>query len=492
MTDTTHPPAAPQARSFGVRLLRARDRLESAGAVARMITALVGVAIGVAVGFDMRALGEAAAYDRLFSLLLVFVAPLPIAALTALYHHPLHVWTLPWPLSARWHFSASLRIFFRDQLPWLGAAAGIVIGATSGRDPGATLRLGVFFASSVLGGLLASFGSVALCAWASDTEQRWIRDLRRGLGGAFGSERHAPFFYLPALGFALSAFAAPVAQAGALRWALKGISLPAALLLQAPLLMGFGVLFVAAMGYGRRALRVIPRVQEEARTVYGGRPAPADPPYGLWVARLLPRRAAASYRKVLREQARAHRGLWGGVALVALFSLAYGVNVGAPLGAAPLLGVVLVIWSATLPLRRTPRLHGVSFVLTLPRTRLAESAGRLLAGLFVVAHIIVFAGGAIGARHGWALTMALATLGLGFTLMVVVATRPRVGAQRRWSASARLLPALGLGIGVVTLAWWQVGLSALACGALAAVFLLVWPQRAWPQRRRSVSKEDAA
>lgn len=475
------------------QLLRARDRLESAGAAARVITALIGAAVGAAVGLDLSGLAESSAYERLFSLLLVFVAPLPIAALTALYHHQLHVWTLPWPLSARWHFSAALRIFLRDQLPWIAVAAGIVIGSTSGREPLAALRLAIFFGSSALGGLLASFGSVALCAWASDTERGWMRDLRRGLGGPFGSERHAPFFYLPALGFALSAFAAPVAQAGALRWAIRGLSGTASFLLSAPLLVGLVVLVAGAIGYARRALRVIPRVQEEARTVYGGRPAPADPPYGLFWARLLPRRAAASYRKVLREQARAHRGLWGGVALVALFSLAYGVNVGAPLSAAPLLGLVLVIWSATLSLRRPPRLHGLSFVLTLPRRRFAESSGRFFVSLFVVAHVVAFAGSALGARHDWRVMAALASVGAAMALAAVAATRPRVAAQRRWSPLARLLPAAGLGVGLVILAWWKVGLLLSACVALAAAVLLVWPERFKSRRtRRSASKEGAA
>ena len=56
-----------------------------------------------------------------------------------------------------------------------------------------------------------------------------------------------------------------------------------------------------------------------------------------------------------RFDRRAQRGLWAVIALGLIFALIYGSSAGPAARAAPVLALVLVVWAATLPTRRSKR-----------------------------------------------------------------------------------------------------------------------------------------
>ena len=417
------------------------------------LSLIAALAVGVWLGFDLHREVLAVALDRLFLLLLALAAPLPIAALGALYHEPLHRVLLPWPVSAARHFRLGLSLLLRRHGPWLAIALGAGLGAGWQRSPRLAVLLAVFSTLCWCGALLAAAGLAGLGAAAADAEGATAEKLRASLAGPFASPRHAPFFYLPALAFALAAIVALAALAGVLRLAAPqtGASALGWALLGAPLVVGLLALLLGAWAYARHGLRTIARVHEETRTVFGGRPAPVDPPYGGGLERWLPRRVAPYFGKELREQARAHRGLWALVTLFALVCAAYAVNVGSPLRAAPLIAALVLIWLACAPLRRTPRLSGPRYVITLPLHRKASFFGRWLALLWPLTHAGLAAMLALGLRHGLRAASLVAALALVAAAAASATTGPSLErrSDQHWGAGARLIPALAFAAAIL-------------------------------------------
>lgn len=426
------------------------------------LSLLAALAVGIWLGFDLHGEALPVALDRLFLLLLALAAPLPIAALGALYHEPLHRVLLPWPVSAARHFSLGLGLLARRHGPWLAIALGAGLGAGWQRSARIALLVVGFTTVCWLGALLAAAAMAGLGAAAADAEGATAEKLRSSLAGPFASPRHAPFFYLPALAFALAAVMALAALAGVLRLATPQTATPALgwALLGAPLVVGLFALLIGAWAYARHGLRTIARVHEEARTVFGGRPAPVDPPYGNGLARWLPRRVAPYFGKELREQARAHRALWALVTLFALVCGAYAINVGEPLRAAPLIAALVLIWLACAPLRRAPRLSGPRYVITLPLHRSAGFFGRWLALLWPLTHAGVAAILVLGWRHGLRPALWVAALALVASAAASATTGPSIKRRsaQHWGAGARLIPALAFAAAIA-------GLTLLGGGA---------------------------
>ncbi len=419
---------------------------------------LLAAGLGVWLGLDLRGGAAPEIADALYFLSLAFVAPLPVAAVGALYHDPLHGTLLPWPIAAGFHLRLGLRRLIGGQLGGALAAVGLGVGAGWGEPAPIAIALPLFCGVVYVGGLLAAIGCAGLCAAAAAVKAPWVVRLRQQAAGPFSSGRHAPFLYLPAFAFFAVAGAALVAQAGLLRilaaTASGGGLVAGAGLIFAPLVAGLALLAAGVSSYRRFALQVIPRVIEEAKTVYGGRPAPADPPYGLGLSRLLPRAARPHYRRELREQARAHRGLWATLVLAMLVVLGYAVNIGDPVAAAPVAGVLLCVWAAGLPTRRTPRQSGAAFALTLPRPSAAAWFGRMFALLFAAGHLGLAVALALGHRHGVGAAAATTAVLVGAAALCIGATTPRIrrGGQQvgpRWGLVARLAAPLALCAGLV-------------------------------------------
>lgn len=447
ITQSPTPPRAPKISRLAVPAVGERLLLP--------ISLLAGLAVGAWLGFDLHSAPLAMALDRLFLLLLALAAPLPIAALGAFYHEPLHRVLLPWPVSGARHFRLGLSLLVRRHGPWLAIALGAGLGAGWQRPPRVALWLAIFSTLCWLGALLLAAGLAGLGAAAADAEGDTAEKLRSGLAGPFASPRHAPFFYLPALAFALAAVLALAALAGVLRLTTTQDPALGGLLLAAPLLGGLLALLVGGIAYARHGLRTIARVHEEARTIFGGRPAPVDPPYGGGLARWLPRRVAPYFGKELREQARAHRGLWALVTLFALVCAAYAVNVGAPLRAAPLIAALVLIWLACAPLRRAPRLAGPRYVITLPLRRGAAFFGRWLALLWPLGHAGLAATLALGWRHETRSALSVAALALLASAAASATTGPSTKrrSDQHWGAGARLIPALAFAAAIFGLSW---------------------------------------
>lgn len=453
-------------------LLRRRRRVDPGALPLYVANAAVVAAVGIWIGYDLQRGGAKGVPDALYWLLLLLAAPQPMAALATLYHDPLHATLLVWPVSGGQHLALGLRRLFVEQLPWLLLAVGLGGGASAQMDPGVRVWILAFCCSGFCGTLLVSFGAAALCAPAADAPGRTWVQLRSSLAGHFSSQHHAPFFYLPATGFAASAVSLVAAEAGVLRALVGQPDATAVGLVVAPPAAGVLLALWGGAGYRSTALRVIPRVVEEARSVYGGEPAPVDPPYGASIARLVPRALAPFYDKELRELVRGRRGLWAWIALVCVASLAYGVNAGRPLRAAPLIGVALGVWFGALPARRTPQQHGARMLLTLPVRRWSSLLGRLGAGWFVCAHLAVAIAGALWARHSLraAATVLLATLTA--VLVAVATTRPAsraAGPATRWSVGAQLAGPAVLAAGLAAMLWPRAGAIALGAVAVAAL-----------------------
>ena len=468
----------PHAATLG-GLLAARRRWEGSGLLAAI--GLLGIAggLGAWIGLDLGQGQAAATVGRLFYLCLALLAPAPIGALGALYHEALHARLLPFPLLGGAHLQLGLRVFARRYLPWAVLAAGLGVGAGWHAGAGVQLVLAGFCLVVYLGGWGIAAGFAGLCAALSDTDHPVVARLRQGAVGPFGSPRHAPYFYLPALAFAGAAVVASAAEVGA-RDLLRVWDASSLLLLLSPIGAAGGALVIGGLAYRTCALRAIPRVVEEARSVYGGRPAPEDPPYGSWLGRLLPRAVAPHYGKALRELVRSHRALWPLIVLGLLLTGAYAANVGNPLGAAPALAAVLVVAVGSLPLGIGPRQCGAAMALTLPVAPAAAWAGRWAALLFVAIHLVVPVALTVGLRHGRELGAVAGMLLLATSALATSVTAP--GAQQRlegrdWGRRARLVPAAALIGGLGALSWPGPGMIVLAALTLAAPFLPRAPLR---------------
>jgi hypothetical protein len=434
-------------------LLVRQTRLDQGARYLAPLLWLLGLALGFSVGLDLGSLSQAHRVDRLLTLGAALIVPLPIAALSALYHDRLHALALPWPLSAGQHWRIGWQLLGGRFLLWLAIGAGIAVGAGFNHSPLEIALLTGYMTSFLVGGYLCALGAAGMCAYLADAEGDLAKQLRQSLAGGFAGERHAPYFYLPAAGFAIALVAGIAAEAGLLRL-LAALSSKAGAtahsvasfaardwaLLAAPLAVGIAVLAAGFYSYRATALRAIARVQEEARTIYGGRPAPAEPPYGAWLAHLLPRTIVPYFKKELREQARGHRALWAMLALAALGASLYAINVGETVSAAPLLGLVLALWIATLPTRRAPRAGGVAFMMTLPTRALSSLIGRYLALFWPVAHLAIAVGGALGSQHDTHTGLTVAGLALSVAFAAVGLTRNRPGLTGyHWGMGTRLL-----------------------------------------------------
>ncbi len=464
---------------------RALLSLVGAGVADRISIALVSVAafaVGLWVGLDLRSAPPLQAVDRLFLLSLALTVPLPIAALSALYHESLHRTLLPWPVRAQAHFDLGMRLLLRRHGAWGAVAVGAGLGAAWGRPPWAFFALAAFPTFVLASAFLLALGAAGAGAALADAEGGWISRTRAHLAGPFASPRHAPFFYLPALAFGLVAVLGMVALAGAATLA-QGAGagrgdFHALAWLALPLGVGiFGVL-LGRLAYARHGLKTIARVHEEARTIYGGRPAPAEPPYGAAIGRVLSRRVAPYFDKELREQSRAHRALWAIVALSILVGVIYAVNVGARLAVAPFVAALVVIYVATLPLRRSPRLSGIDYLISLPLRRGAAWLGRWLALLWPLAHVFGAVALAIGLRHGREALLNIVVLGVATSMAATAATRARSGLRLRrrrdhWGIARNLVPAVAVAAALLGQRWLAIGWAlegVLVVYALIALF----------------------
>jgi hypothetical protein len=439
-----------------------------------LVLAVAGAGVGFSLGLDLRSLSPLAAADKLYLLCLALVAPLPIAALAALYHAPIHRTLLPWPVSARAHFGLGARMLLWRQWPWGAAAAAAGLGAGWGREPSAMVALIALPCALALAAQLASLGAAGLCALLADAEGPTLTKLRVGMAGPFASPRHAPFFYLPALAFGVVAFSGLLSMVGAVELATSETPSARALgLLGVAPAVGALVALIGFVGYARCGLRTIARVHEEARTIYGGRPAPAEPPYGAWIVQLLPRLVAPYAGKELREQSRSHRALWAVVTLWMLVCGVYTINVGAALPAAPLVAALVMIYLTTLPLRRAPRVGGADYLVTLPLRLRAAWFGRWVALSWPTSHAVAAAALALGLRHDTRAALALVTLALATSLAATALTSPRVAGRRGrgtgWGPAAQLVPALAVAAALAGQRSWELGMA--LTGALALLGL---------------------
>ena len=459
-------------KSMGLWLAR-RERAESRGGAVFGALTLGALGFGYLLGRPLAA--ESVSLDRLYWLGLALVGPLPPLAVGALYHDPAHLPLLPLPLAGSAHFRLGGWVFVRTVWPWLLLAVGFGAGVGEGNSLHLRQLLAAYFGAVFAGSAALALGMAGIAGWLADADEAPVRALRLWMAGSYGIERHGPFYIVPALAFALAAVVAAISEAG-LRQLVGGAS-PGSLgrawlLFLSPLWLGGLVLAIGAWVYGRHALKVIPRVVEAARTIYGGRPAPAEPPYGAAVARGLPASWRPHFWKELREQARAQRGLWGWIALALLGALAYGVNVGAPTAAAPLFAALLVAWVASLPVRRSPKAAGARYLLTLPAPRSAAWLGRWLALLWVGAHLTAGLAFAVGWRHGPGASALLGAQLLATSLLCTAATRSGDAARAgRWGLVAPLASAVGLALALLGLSWSAAGLLAFAGLAAAAVAL---------------------
>jgi hypothetical protein len=438
-----------------VHRLRARP-----GSAGRMLLVALGAAlVGVWLGLDLQGSPLHRA-ETLFTLVLAASAPLPLVALGCLYHDHLHFATLPWPVSPAQHWVLGLRLFAAGQWPWF-----VLLGATciaSMRPFGAeTIIVALLFSGfGLLGSTLFALGAAGLCAGLSAANGPLAGRIRGSLAGPFATQRHAPFFYLPALGYGLGALASGLVHEAILVPLLQSspaaaISAPTLVGLSLPAMVGLVLFALGTLSYLRHALHVIPRVHEEARMVYGGKPAPADPPYGLSFALLLPRGARPHYRKELREQGRAQRSLWGVVALGLFFALFYGVGTGTPARSAPVLALLLVVWSATLPTRRTRRELAAGLLPTLPHSPRASWLGRWNALHFVVLHLTLPFAASLWLRGQGPAAVVIVLTGAAGSAAAAAATQP----LRR--VNPGLVAATTLACGLSALAWFPYGLTGL-------------------------------
>ncbi len=443
--------------------------------------AVAGAGVGLSLGLDLRSLSALAAADKLYLLSLALAAPLPIAALAALYHAPIHRTLLPWPVSARAHFALGLRMLLWRQWPWAAAATAAGLGAGWGRPSAAMLALTALPATLAIAAQLAAVGAAGLCALLADADGLSVSKLRAGMAGPFASPRHAPFFYVPALAFAVVAFCGLISLVGAVELAVSdgspsGRSL--ALLGAAPA-VGTLLAFVGWAGYARCGLRTIARVHEEAKTIYGGRPAPAEPPYGAWIVKLLPRLVAPYTYKELREQSRSHRALWALIALWVLACAAYAVNVGAALPAAPLVAALVLIYLASLPLRRSPRVGGADYLITLPLRPRVSWLGRWVALWWPLSHAVGASALAIGLRHGRRAALALVALALATSLAATALTIASAARHQRrgWGPAVQLVPALAVVAALSGQRSWELGMAVAGALALLGVGLVLGARR---------------
>ena len=393
-------------------LVRKRLRLEPASWLLQLATACTALGCGFAIGRGLAAgtspSSALAQGNSLFVAVVALTAALPLGAVAALYHDDLHLVLLPLPVSGRKHFALGLRLFVRGKLPWLLLALGVGAGCS----PSQPLWPVIFAAVVYAGAALFAIGFAGMSAGLAASRAPGIVALRRSLAGPFSSDHHAPFFYLPALAFLSTAISAAAAEAGlVLATASNGVGPVALGLLAVPIAAGLACAILGGWIYRRSCLRVIPRVAEEARSVYAGKPVPAEPPYGLGLAQLLPRGLRPYYAKELRELVRANRALWALTALGSLLCLAYAVNAGDPSDAAPLIGLLLVVWAGTRALRPAPGIRGDAMQLSLPVSPARSWLGRTLALLFVAGHLGVGCGAALafrnGATHAWVIGLAL-------------------------------------------------------------------------------------
>lgn len=469
VTSHTHVSAR---RSVARAVLVHRDGSPVRGTLASLLVGAGAGIVGLGLGRHFAAQGDPVALaDGLFTLVLAASAPLPLVAVGALYHHPLHATLLPWPVSAGQHLRLGLRLFGSGQWPWLFLVCMAVVAGAHGLGP---VRLGIyllFCLSALVGAALVSLGAAGLCAAIAERNSPWLRNLRAGLAGPFSSDRHAPFFYLPALAFGAAAFATSIAQETALL-PLLGLAAQDTLaspgvrvgMLLFPALLGASVLLAGTLAYRADALNVIARVGQEARMVYGGQPAPEDPPYGRWLARLVPSSVAPHLLKELAEQSRMQRGLWAWIVLGLVATLLYSVGTGSPSAAAPVIGLVVVTWFASLPVRESTRSRGFDLLVTLPIRWHHAWLGRWLALAFVTAHVGGGVALALGLRHGLWTGAVVGASAVVTTLLSTSTTQPNTSARL-----ASLVPAVGLAAGLTALAWPPGGLVLLTIVGVSAI-----------------------
>lgn len=423
----------------------ATRRRQGGNLMLRLLIAVFGTVVGWLLGQDIAGAEMIATSQRLHTLLLPTIAPLPLAAIGALYHEPLHAQLLSFPVSAWQHFRYGVALMLSRHGVWIFAVIGIGVGAASRLAPESRFVLGTMGAITFVSGFCFSVACAALCASVGDSDQAWLANLRRSTAGIFASERHAPFFYLPAVAYGLTAIGALFARAGLLSWQAGQLdrALP---LIVGPLLCSVLLLAWGIRGYTRHGLRTIARVAEEQRTVFGGKPAPVDPPYGQRLSRLLPSSLRPHYAKELREQTRAARAVWPAIALVWVGITLYAAGASSA-RSAPLVAALLVIWFSTLPLRRRVGDDGERWLRTLPIGAGLARLGQLLALTFVSAHVTLPIILALALRHNRAaalLVLAVAAASL------TVAIRLRHSERHRQTAVALLIAAAACGLFATT------------------------------------------
>jgi hypothetical protein len=372
-----------------------------------------------------------------------------------------------------------LRFFFRGNLHLASFALAATVVASSSLAIVDQLILVAFSLTFFSVAALNALGFAGLAAWASDAEGEAIGQLRRGLAGPFVSPRHSPYLYFPAFAYGITTFGVSLAMEGMDALLSKtALAISPLWLIITPCVLAVIFLILGSRAYARTGLKAIARVAEEARTIYGGKPAPVDPPYGWRLAKLLPGAAATYFKKELREQSRIHRGLWAYSVLVGLAFLLYGLDFGSVLNAIPWIAVVLLAWISTLPTRRKPRHSGEQILLTLPQKPWARLVGRWLALLFVAAHLGLATVFALFIRHepmqAWILLAILPVSTLWAVALTMRRSFGRLGGSGLGSgggfgaAASWLTPMVATG-GIAATIWQLPGLITLGILSLVAV-----------------------
>lgn len=451
------------------KLLRSKTAWPS-----QLLLSLASMGLGALIGTDLRGDSASGLLSPIFWVTLVVTLPLPLAALDALYHHPLHRRLLCWPLPAIEHYRMGLRFFFRGSLHLSLFALSAAVTATASLPPSDRLLLVAFCLSFFSLAAINALGFAGLAAWASDADGEGVSRFRQGMAGPFVSQRHSPYLYFPALAYGTTTFGVSLAVE-AIRAHLDTIPLAISpyWLITGPLFLAILLFIFGSRGYARTGLKAIARVAEEARTIYGGKPAPADPPYGWRLAQLLPGAIAPHFKKELREQSRIHRGLWAYTVLVGLVFVGYALEFGRVLNAAPWIAVVLLAWLTTLPTRRRPRDSGEQILLTLPCRPWTRLLGRWLALLFVASHL----GSAIvialfvrhDARHAYVLLALLVASSLWAIALTMGRTLGRRGgATLGWGAAASWLTPIAAAGGIAATIWQTAGVVTIGFIGVAA------------------------
>ena len=438
--------------------------------------AATSLASGILIGWDFRLLDSQQARTAVLWLSLAAVVPLPPAAVRALYHDPLHVQLLSWPMSSLLHARLGSLLFALDWLPWLLLSLGTAIGASWSRDLDTALPMVLLATSTQLGGGLIALSAAALGSGLADSDSPLLQRWRQTLAGPFSGERHAPFFYLPAVALGVTAASAAVTHSCLGQTAESLISLGASFITPG---LGFCSLLGGIVAYRGSGLRTIARANEQARTIFDGRPPPAGRPYGHSFGRLLPRATQTFFIVVLSQTTRHYRGLWPTVVLANVVIGAYAVNVGRPLAAAVPLALATVSWLASLDGHLGE--HFWRLLRSLPCTPAAAWSGAWFARLWTGAHVVLPLAATILLRHGQQTATILVALWFCASAVASAVTINQILLRKRGLANRPMtrvyLFALTLAVGVLSLLFvdW---IALLPLCAASLVILILLPHRA--------------